>query len=161
MNAPIAPELFDILLDYAAKIKAGKIKPSRRVASTSPALTFCENFYAQFFQNVVGQEIKGFNSDNKKLAIRARLQMKEKGGAVTVIRLITWFEKLCEIYPNVIAIGYGGGSVIVFVNFHKEYLVVLLDRIATWAASESYPEIEQRAAQSQTDLQAALESVTK
>ena len=60
MTLPVAPELFDVLVEYAKEIEQGKVKPAR-LASTSPALTFCDNFYAQFFQNVLGREITSFD----------------------------------------------------------------------------------------------------
>jgi hypothetical protein len=60
MSLPVAPELFDVLTQYAQDMKQGKIKPVPSAGSTSPALTFCENFYAQFFQNRLNTEIRQF-----------------------------------------------------------------------------------------------------
>ncbi len=164
MTHPIAPELFDVLTDYTKDIEAGKIKETPTLASTSPALTFCENFYAQFFQNVAGREITGFNNDTKKEAVRIRLRMKKAKTPKTppaTIQLITWFEKLCEIYPNVLALGYGGGSTVAFIGFHKDYLLVLLERTAAWAKAANSPEIEQRATSAVSDLRKALATFTK
>src|SRR5262245_52712458 len=99
MMAPIELTLFDVLVEYAQKVQRGELKAAD---ATSFALVFCENFYAQFFQNVVQLEIKGFNLPNKKLAVGARLALKKKRAAASTIQLITWFEKLCDIYPNVV-----------------------------------------------------------
>ena len=164
MTLPVAPELFDVLGSYTEDIEAGKITPTPKLASTSPALTFCENFYAQFFQNVAHQEITAFNNDTKKEAVRLRLRMKKtktpKTPAAT-IQLITWFEKLCDIYPNVLALGYGGGSTVAFVGFHKDYLLVLLDRISAWAKVFKYTDIERKATSAVSDLRKAIKTITK
>jgi len=161
MTLPVSLQLFDLLVDYAKDIEAGKIKSTPTLASTAPAPTFCENFYAQFFQNVIGHEIKTFNSKTKRDAVRLRLQMKEKKAPAATIQLITWFEKLCDIYPNVIALGYGGGTTASFLDFHKDYLLLLLDRIAAWAKVANYPEIEQKATSTLSVLRKALESISK
>jgi hypothetical protein len=87
--------------------------------------------------------------------------MKEKKAPAATIQLITWFEKLCDIYPNVIALGYGGGTTASFLDFHKDYLLVLLDRIAAWAKVANYPEIEQKATSTLSVLRKALESISK
>ena len=39
MKPPVNPELFDLLLTYANDMATGRIKPTRSLASTSPALT--------------------------------------------------------------------------------------------------------------------------
>jgi len=160
MNPTVAPELFDILIRYARDIKSGKVKPKRSVGSTSPALVFCENFYAQFFQNKLGKEIKGFNMAAKKEAIGFRLDAKEGGSPGVVIRLITWYEKLCDIYPTVLALGYGTGSKTAFAEFHNGYLMTLLQRIVDWSRLEGYPDIEQRASDAITALKDALQSAS-
>jgi hypothetical protein len=150
---PIQLALFDVLVDYAQKVERGELKA---IAATPHALVFCENFYAQFFQNVVGQEIKGFNLENKKLAVRARLVLKKKRSAAATIQLITWFEKLCDIYPNVLALGYGGGSKISIQDFHRNYLGTLLTRIAAWAKGVRNAALEKKARSTLAGLKKAL-----
>lgn len=155
---PVEPSLFDLLDDYAAAIERGEIDPTRSLAWTSPALTFCENFYAQFFQKEVGQEITGFSLSNKRIAVRARLAVRATSPAAT-IQLITWFEKLCDIHPNVLALSYGGGSPIGFRDFHANYLMVLLQRIRTWAEARAYRALAERAQSASTALGRALRAV--
>lgn len=158
---PVAPQLFDVLSQYAKDVGQAKVKQTRSLASTSPALTFCENFYAQFFQNCLGKEIKRFNLEQKKAAVRLRLEIKEKNGPQVIVRLITWYEKLCDIYPDVLALGYARASKATFLDFHNNYLLPLLDRIAAWAQSENYPDIEQRAKSISGELSKALESIVR
>jgi len=161
MTLPVAPELFDILSQYAKEIEQGKIKPSPAMGATSPALTFCENFYAQFFQNRLGQKIEHFNLEAKKAAIELRLKIKEANGASTIIQLITWYEKLCDMYPNLLALGYGGGSRATFFDFHNNYLLTLLERASAWAQSENFLDIEQKAKATFSEMQKALKSIPK
>jgi len=161
MTQPVAPQLFDVLIEYAEAIQAGKINPARTLASTSPALTFCENFYAQFFQNALGAEIETFNRDTKKDAVRLRVELTKKKSPSTTIQLITWFEELCDIYPNVLALGYGAGTSGAFIRFHKDYLLILLERVAAWAKVAGYPEIDQKSILALSEVQKALKAVQK
>lgn len=161
MTLPVTPQLFDLLIEYGQNIEQGTVKATSSLASTSPALTFCENFYAQFFQNAIGQEITSFNRETRKAAVRLRLEIKEKKGPLTTVQLITWFEKLCDIYPNVLALGYGGGTRTAFLEFHKNYLLILLERISAWAEAENYPEIRQKAETAFGVLRKALQSIQK
>lgn len=136
----------------------GKVKLKPSVGSTSPALVFCENFYAQFFQNKLGKEINRFDLAAKKEAIGLRLDAKDHGSPAVVIQLITWYEKLCDIYPVVLALGYGTGSKTAFSEFHNAYLMTLLQRILDWSRLEDYPVLEGRAKEVMTALKDALES---
>ena len=161
MSLPVAPELFDILIEYAKKMKMGWIKPQRSLAASSAALTFCENFYAQFFQNVLGTEIKHFGPSAKQAAVGLRLEAKEKGDKSEIIQLITWYEKLCDDYSTVLALGYGGGTKAAFFDFHENYLLSLLKRAAAWAGVAQLNEIEVKAQQALSDLKQALESIPR
>jgi hypothetical protein len=160
MTLPVAPELFDVLIEYAKDLADGKFKPAR-LASTSPALTFCDNFYAQFFQNELGREITSFDGEAKKLAVQCRLEVKDKGGLASTIQLITWFEKLCDLYPDVLALGYGAGTKTEFLKFHNEYLLPLLERASAWAEASNYAEIRGKAGLTLAALQKALKSIPK
>jgi hypothetical protein len=153
--------LFDLLLTYANDRATGRIKPTRSLASTSPALTFCENFYAQFFQNELGQEITTFNQQTKTAAVRLRLQLKKKRTPKSTIELVTWFEKLCDIYPNVLALAYGGGSRITFVDFHANYLITPLVRGAAWAKAKKYPDVAKKARLALAALKKGLAALPK
>jgi hypothetical protein len=161
MTLPVAPALFDVLTQYAKDIEQGKVKPSPSMGATSPALTFCENFYAQFFQNRLGQQIKRFDLAAKKTAIGLRLKLKGDGGPTVIIQLITWYEKLCDIYSSVLALGYGGGSRATFLDFHENYLLTLLERASAWAKFENFPDIEQKATSTLSEIKKALQSIPK
>lgn len=148
MSQPIiALRLFEMLTDYTKAIKKGEVA----LDATSPALNFCVNFYAQFFQNRLGRPIEHFDRAAKEAAVGILLAQKEANGPASVILLITWFEKLCEIYPDVLALSYGAASKTVFFDFNK-YLLTLLERISAWAKAEPEPD------QPQLDLQQRAEA---
>jgi hypothetical protein len=98
-------------------------------------------------------------------SLRARLASVNNSGIAispqVVIQLITWFEKLCDIYPNVLALGYGMPSKQVFFDFHENYLLPLLDRVSAWAQAEHYADIEQKAKSSSAELKKALQSMPR
>src|SRR5271165_5473400 len=106
MTLPVAPELFDVLLQCAKDAKKGKVKSG---GETSAALTFCENFYAQFFQNRMRHQIERFDRAAKESAIRLRMEVKEKKGPKVIVLLILWYEKLCEILHGILALEYEEG----------------------------------------------------
>ncbi len=85
MTLPVAPELFDVLSQYAKDIEQGRVEPGSEGA-TSPALTFCQNFYAQFFQNRMARPIQRFNDQALKTAVRLRLEVKAQNGSKVIIR---------------------------------------------------------------------------
>jgi hypothetical protein len=158
MKLPVAPELFDLLTNYAKEIEKGKIKPTPTLGSTSPALTFCENFYAQFFQNALKKEIIQFNLE---AAVRLRLEIEDEHGSPAILQLVYWYEKLCDIYPNVLQLGYSVGTKTTFVDFNNDYLLKLLERASKWAAEENYPAIEQKAQKALKELRKALQALAK
>lgn len=160
MTLPVAPELFDVLIQYAKDMEAGKIKPTRSMGSTSPALTFCKNFYAQFFQNRLDSEIKRFDREAREAAVRLRLQIKGERGPAAVIQLIAWYEELCDIYPDILALGYGVGGKEIFRELH-DYLLTLLKSTAKWAADENYPSLEQKAQEALKGMRQGLKSIAK
>jgi len=161
MSLPIAPELFDVLTEYANNIAQGKVKATPSLGATSPALTFCENFYSQFFQNRLRKPIEHINLAAKQSAVRLRLELKETKAPLAVIQLITWFEKLCEIYPNVLALSYGVASKFAFFDFHENYLLTLLERTAAWARVEKHAGLEEKASASLVQLKEALHSIPR
>jgi hypothetical protein len=156
-NFPIAPELFDVLLKYAKDIEQGEVLPTPSMGATSPALTFCENFYSQFFKYRLKQPILRINFEAKKAAVRLRLTIKDQNGPPSIILLITSFEKLCDDYPNLLALGYGVAVKTIFFDFHDNYLLTLLNRAVAWAEAENYAEIKQKAELALSDLKKALQ----
>jgi hypothetical protein len=146
----VAPELFDGLIEYSKEVEHDK--------ETSSAPTdFCDNFYAQFFQNRMKQEITGFGNAAKEMAIKLRLKTKESR---EIVVLITGFEKYCDLRYDVFSEEYGGGSGNALSEF-QDYLDNLLERIIAWAGLEKLTDIERSAVEARAALQQALQSVKK
>jgi hypothetical protein len=68
---------------------------------------------------------------------------------------------LCDIYPNLLALGYGAASKAVFFEFHDDYLLTLLERVSSWAHAEHYGDVEQKAKSSLSELKRALLSISR
>jgi hypothetical protein len=156
----VNPKLFDVLIEYAQGVESGQIHPAKSLAETSPALTFCESFYAQFFQNELRLRITSFDNESKKAAVALRMNLKKKRTPRAVIQLITWFEKLCDIYPNVLALGYGGGSKLSFYDFHANYLVVLLSRILAWANAGKSSALKMKVREALAAMRRAMRTIS-
>ena len=139
----MSPELFDILDGYVDSLQRGAVN-EEEIDDGSPALVFCHNFFAQFFRSVAGVEIQSVDVRGKVVAVRQRRKLKEKGEPPETIQLVTWFEKLCDIHPDVVRMGYGGPPRESLANFHL-YLLRLLQRIAAWARVKHLDEIHARA----------------
>ncbi len=140
---PISSNLFDIIIEYSQKATAKKVPVENSLRRTSPLLTFCQNFYAQFFQNVLRHEITSIDPRAKRDAVRIRRELKRAGEAEQTIRVITWFEKLCDIYPDILALGYASRGY-GFHDFHQSYMIPLLERILAWAEAKSLSSMERR-----------------
>jgi hypothetical protein len=148
----VAPELFDRLLEYASKVERDK------ELSSAPT-DFCDNFYAQFFQNRIKQEITGFGNAAKESAVKLRLKMGTRE-AQEIVLLITWFERYCDIRYDVFSEEYGGGSGEALSAF-QDYLDILLERVTGWARLEKLADIERDSVKARSALQKALQSMKK
>ena len=82
---------------------------SRQKDISSAPTNFCDNFYAQFFQNRMKQEITGCGKAGKESVVKLRLKVDgtEKH---EIVLLITWFERYCDIRYDIFSEAYGGGS---------------------------------------------------
>jgi hypothetical protein len=156
----LAPQLFDILTEYASQIALGKVKPFER-GVTAPALTFCENFYVQFFQNRLKRPIQRIDPAAKETAVRLRMELKDKKEDKVIILIITSFETLCDKYSTILGMNYGAAGKEVFLQFHNSYLPTLLERVVAWAEREKHADIEGKAKESLSALKAAMESALK
>jgi hypothetical protein len=148
----VAPELFERLVEYANEVQRNK-EPS------SAPIDFCDNFYAQFFQNRMKQEITGFGNAAKESAVKLRLKVQARETREIVL-LIAWFERYCDIRYDVFSEVYGGGSGEALSAF-QDYLDILLERISGWAGLEKLTDIERQAVEARSALQKALQSMKK
>ena len=144
MKLPVNPELFDILLKYVRQVERGKVDIESPLQEASPLLTFCENFFAQFFQNELKGKITSVDSAAKKQAVKIRRKLKERGGDKEVLLLVTWFEQLCDIYPDIQNLLYVSEPAGFSLEFHHGYIPTLLKRIEDWARKRNYAQIEKR-----------------
>lgn len=106
---PIQPELFDILIEYFAKVESGEIDLTDPVAQASRVITFCQNFFLQFFDNFLDHEITSIGPTTKREAVAIRHALRSSAPTET-IQLITWFEGFCDTYQDILLFGYGGGG---------------------------------------------------
>ena len=139
----ISPSLFDLLDEYAGELDAKEAIVGNVVPATSPALVFVESAFAQFFENVVEVEIRGFGEKEKRRASRIR---RKKGTALTaeVRSLIALFKQFCDRYEDVQSASYGGQSETLS-EFHQKLMVRLVERIAALAESKGDEELKGRA----------------
>lgn len=149
----IAPSLFDALSDYSKAVTRDKD------LSADPPTSFCDNFYVQFFQNRLKQEITGYGKESKQAAVALRLDATGKESQEVVL-LITAFERYCDVRYDVFSETYGGENGEA-VGIFIDYLELLLQRISAWAALEQFAEVRQRSDSSLTELKTALRAVSK
>jgi len=149
VDAIIAPTLFDSINDYSRAIVRDKALPD------DPPLTFCDNFYLQFFQNRLGHEITGYGKQSKESAVRLRDEVTKKSGRAAAHHLVRtpllrWHEVFSETY---------GGESTEATGIFLDYLQLLLERISAWAVAEKLAVIQQSSDSSLTELKAALKAV--
>ena len=154
MKNRINPSLLDLVAQYAATIEAGKVDVTRPLKNTTPIVVFCENFFLQFFESY-DVTITSIDSTSKQAAVGFALELERGGDSKETLALITWFEDFCDLYPDVLAMGYGG-SRSVFATFHTTNMVRLLDRAEAWARSEKLEDLEQAVQQASGAYKAAL-----
>jgi hypothetical protein len=152
-HLPVSPVLFDLVTAYAGEIETAKALPKGPLKQKTPIVEFCRSFFAQFFENVLGQEITGIDSDTKLEATTKRLELEgerehtaepAKAELEAKVSLISSFEDLCEMWPDVLGFSYGG-SASEYKRFHTTYVPELLAQIETWANAASEMAIAERA----------------
>jgi hypothetical protein len=134
---PVEPTLFDLVKSYAADITAGHVNPTKPLKLTTPIIVFCQNFFLQFFQNELATEILGVDDASKRIAARIALTLEREGTRPATLALVAWYENFCDIFPNVVALSYGGSRGF-FLHFHQEHVKRLLDRAGSWSVERSY-----------------------
>jgi hypothetical protein len=148
----VAPELFDRIVEYADQVERDK-------ESSSAPTDFCDNFYAQFFQNRMKQQITGFGNAAKEAAVKLRLKVETKESHEIVV-LITRFERYCDLRYDIFSEEYGGGSGNAVSEF-QDYLDTLLESIIAWTRLEKLTDIAGAAVKARSALQQAMQSVKK
>ena len=116
----VKPALLDLVRDYAATVASGKVDASRPLLRTTPIIVFCENFFLQFFETL-GRPILSVDPISKRAAVELAADLKQRGDRRETILVIRWFEEFCDLFNDVLAMGYGGSRV-VFASFHTVYV---------------------------------------
>ena len=151
----ISPELFDLLDEYVGELEADAAIVDDVVPETSPMLAFAENAFAQFFQNQVGKEIKGFDEKSKRRAARQRASGKNLSPQTR--SLIALYQQFCDKYEDIQSASYGGQGA-VLEDFHTKLMVRLIERIRALAGSKHDDELRARADEAFDEFAPAVDS---
>ena len=149
----IEPRLFDLLDEYSANIANGTIKPGTAVRRSSKVITFLQSFFEQLFASSFGIQLEAFDHESKRMIVALR---HEQEVPAELRPVVSAFEELCDLYPDIIGASYGGGSTATFRRFHKRYLPRLLRSSRQWAATSGQDELEMRIGSSAQSFSEAL-----
>jgi len=154
----VEPELFDLVIKYAAEIEQGKVRIASPLHRSTAIIAFCQNFFGQFFENQFGLQITKIDQETKAQAVGIRLAQSGKGNG-PLRQIIAQFEKLADTWPDVIGSGYGGVPSDIK-SFHREYMPRLLDRILTWARTTRDAELIDKATQARAEYHKAITALS-
>lgn len=149
----VSESLFDIVDEYAKDIRDGKAVPKRSLSRSSKLLLFCESFFEQFFRGEFDLRIQAFDQEEKRKAVRLRLQ--DDRPSPEARRLIALFERLCDEYPDFVGAGYGG-SPSAWKRFHRQHVPRLLERAHSWATTKGSSTLSDRISASRRGYDGAL-----
>jgi hypothetical protein len=155
-DTPVAPSLFDLVMTYSREFASGRIDPAKPLKQTAPIIVFCQNFYIQFFQNVLNTSIVAVDDQSKRTAARLAVAREKAGEAAEVLALIAWFEKFCDLWRDVLALGYGLSPGPFFIDFHESYVKRLLDRADAWAQTTSFEELKEASSKAREAYKTAV-----
>ncbi len=145
----IALDLFDRVEEYADELSqrlvSGDEESEPELATDTAIIVFCENFFAQFFRNVLGVRITGLDQRAKMRAAKKRLELPRPARR-QARRLVAQFEKLCDLWPDLQGRSYSV-SVVHRTEFHLTYLPSLFERIEAWAEEAGEIMIASRSAE--------------
>jgi hypothetical protein len=146
--------LFDLVIAFAAPLQAEEA--GEALGNAADLLVFCENFYAQFIQNELQFQITGLDEINKHKVIAFRLEQREPPLVAATVALLQWFEHLCDIAPDVLALRYDAAGAQGLPDFLSDYLPTLFQRIQNWATGRNLPELVERSRAAASALTAGL-----
>jgi len=122
----VEPALFDQIDDYLREYRTDPKK-----VDASRLRTFAENFFLQFFLNVLRQKITRIGREAKDLSARLRLKRRDPAD-VSLRRLLARFERLCDLLPMIAGqLSRPGNEAPA--EFRDRYMNRLLAAIASWA----------------------------
>jgi hypothetical protein len=162
MTGLVEPKLFDFASEFAVRVGQGRVHADDSVSEGDEMVVFSESFFEQFFSQVVGKRIVGFDrssqSDVGELLEASRLNPAKSAMTPRVRDLLVLFEKFCDVYFDAI---YGTDETITLSDFYDEYVHPLLVRADAWAqsiASESdaHRALADRAARARQECEAAV-----
>jgi hypothetical protein len=125
----IDPKLFGFVTTYANQIKSGSVNTKGALKKETAIVWFSSNFFLQFFKNVLSTQITGVDAQAKAQAFDLRTSLTDH---LAEKQLIVQFERLVDIWPDILGAGYGG-SESDYLDFHIRYVPRLLNRILAWA----------------------------
>ena len=150
---PISLELFDRVQEYATSIVDGDVTSDSPLKQDTSIIVFCQNFFGQFFDNVLNHSITGFHQVAQREAVRLRRSHAGAKNAPTR-KVIVEFEKFCELWSNLGAGGYASSRQ-EFLEFHQLYIPRLLQSILAWATHAELQEIAERSQRAADQYEAA------
>jgi hypothetical protein len=150
--AEVSLTLFDLLDEYSGELEAKTITPVSRVWSSSIAITFCQNWFNQFFSVEYEHQITGFSYGDARDAGACRREPDHSQEARAVV---AEYIKFCRDYPDIIGAGYGS-SASASRTFHTKTLVRIVERAHAWARAVPVPALAARIATSRETYLNAL-----
>jgi hypothetical protein len=141
VEPPVASGVFDFIDDFIAANSVWSVTGSIALDPHSNVLAFCENFFAQFFQNELHTEISSLTGISAQRAGVLRRQSSTTDGQRVLIRR---FQHLCKIHGDLVGETYGTGGD-ERADFFYADLPRLLDAIKRWALDAGYSLLGARA----------------
>jgi hypothetical protein len=115
----------------------------RAVRRSSSVITFLRSFFEQLFASSFDVQLEAFDYESKRMSVALRHD-HERAVPRRLVPVVSAFEELCDLYPDVVGASYGGGSTTLFRRFHERYLPRLLRSVQRWAADSDQDELEER-----------------
>lgn len=125
------------------------------VLRTSKVITFVQSFFEQVFASSFNVQLEAFDYESKRMSVALRHDADHEVPA-GLVPIVSAFEELCDLYPDVVGLSYGGRSRTMSRRFHQRYLPKLLRSVRRWADESGQDELGERARASGALLGRAL-----
>lgn len=137
MSTPDSAELwlgriFDGLGPYLQALSEGEISFDGEELNDDIVI-FCETFFEELFNTEFGYEAGSPSAENKRWAVWKRVKLESTGNRPELCALIVYFEKLCDLWPDIKQASYAEAPLGFVYLFHEGYILPLLERIHAWA----------------------------
>ncbi len=141
---PFKPEILKAVTREAGLLSEAKKLLGDPLGADSEIVDAIKQIFRQLLRAELGIKVAAFSQDEKQEALERQIELEEDDVYHDWLPdLIELFEELCDRWPEVLDLRYGGTRSD-FREFRVDYIPGLLSALQPWAGDRGYGDLEKR-----------------